>query len=1234
VIRNLFLIVAFLSISVYSAAQMISHQQGNTNSGTEVYCANTQDVLENDLVIIEAKWEDGARNCTVRDAAGVMTFTMQDSISNNNESCSRIGYHVISAAEAGTGKRFGATFGATTATVVVHAYVVRFGAGAPTFSGYAAASGNSTAPSSGTISPTGTEIFVTGFSACYNGSISAPLIGGSSPTASYNVAAYDLTYYTAYTSSQTNIASSATCASGSWTQSIIAFSTGGGGCTNPTSGAPSNFTDTVPNTRKMVFAVSAGSRDSLVSKADYTGDSLASKSVDDTIRCHFLKKMDASYKVYYSYGCDGTNADSDSVQITVIGPSVSYSAWTCSLNVAAIAKDVASTAMADSFTAKSTLPAWVTLTKSGANIGRLTGTPDEILTATDYWIYVWRKGVKADSGTVNISVIDTSCASTVTLTKPANTSVQVGQIVKRAFGGGTFDSLWITAKNPNVDTIAVPVKEQDTVRYRVMAKTASAIYVSLSKKNVCKLATIVDTITSVTGGSVAYSGFPAIDTTDKAIATKSITSMANLDSVLFSGMPPGVTGNKSTGDMTGTPTTIGVYTPKIIGYLNGVKCDSATLSWTIVYPAVTITDVRPDSIYVGENDTVDGTEFGATQGSSTFLIEGSEPTIVSWADTRIVFVMPSLAAGWMDIEVGDGYTTDADSVYCKGASQATQYTLTYNANGGTGSMSPVVYDSNATATAASNGFTRIGYNFTGWNTAANGSGTPRAVGATFTMSANVTLYAQWAIKTYTVTYNANGGSGTMTDASSPYDSNATVTVLSNSFTRLGFTFVSFNTAANGSGTTRAPGSTFAASANVILYAQWTIKNYDIDTTWAGTGSGTWTITEGLSNIDSNTMVHMTATPAAYNKWGGYSGDRTVSGTIDSFRIAANMSITGTFNPYPTYTIDTVIHCTATGCGTVTISPTDLTVDSATACTTWAVPATMDRCDSIVSVGSVSGRSVTTADSVIHIANQNWIDSVFFDTIPAVQYTLTMTNDGHGSTTPTGASQVNAGAATNIEATPAVGYNFVNWTVTAGTAEIALSTDPTTTVTLNDGAATVRANFSIKTYTITGTDVGNGTHGFIPANDSVADSLGTVRVYADADAGNVFSGFSGDTAGGVRVGDTLTVTMSADRAITLTFEPDTVQLTVTIVGTGTVTELPAGKSGLYQYGELCSLVAVYAPPDTFVTWSGASPAHADTVIFVMDRDRSIVATFSDLLPTSGTRRRGWGGFSPAFNRGWR
>ena len=83
------------------------------------------------------------------------------------------------------------------------------------------------------------------------------------------------------------------------------------------------------------------------------------------------------------------------------------------------------------------------------------------------------------------------------------------------------------------------------------------------------------------------------------------------------------------------------------------------------------------------------------------------------------------------------------------------HTVTFDANVGTGTMSPQV--ANVPTALTLNTFTRAGYSFSGWNTQADGLGTNYADGATYDFSANITLYAQWtALPMRTVTFNANG----------------------------------------------------------------------------------------------------------------------------------------------------------------------------------------------------------------------------------------------------------------------------------------------------------------------------------------------------------------------------------------------------------------------------------------------------------------------------------------------
>lgn len=173
---------------------------------------------------------------------------------------------------------------------------------------------------------------------------------------------------------------------------------------------------------------------------------------------------------------------------------------------------------------------------------------------------------------------------------------------------------------------------------------------------------------------------------------------------------------------------------------------------------------------------------------------------------------------------------DADATLHAYWLAATTYSVTYYANGGAGAA-PVdagAYAAGSRVTVLGQGaLSRPGYAFDGWNTASNGTGTSRAAGATFTMpAAAVALYAQWAaLPTRTVAYVANGGSGSVPVDATAYWEGQSVTVLGQgSLLNAGYTFAGWNTEVDGTGTTYAPGATFAMpAAAVTLYARWTLS---------------------------------------------------------------------------------------------------------------------------------------------------------------------------------------------------------------------------------------------------------------------------------------------------------------------------------------------------------------------------------------------------------------------------
>ena len=150
---------------------------------------------------------------------------------------------------------------------------------------------------------------------------------------------------------------------------------------------------------------------------------------------------------------------------------------------------------------------------------------------------------------------------------------------------------------------------------------------------------------------------------------------------------------------------------------------------------------------------------------------------------------------------------------------ATTATITFNANGGTGTMANETESYNTSATLTLNAFTYTSYTFNDWNSEANGDGTAFTNGEFVKFSGSATLYAQWTVGSpaSTVVFNANGGTGTMANET---DNVATALTL-NAFTRSSYTFNDWSTNAIGSGTNYANGATYAFTTSITLYAQWT-----------------------------------------------------------------------------------------------------------------------------------------------------------------------------------------------------------------------------------------------------------------------------------------------------------------------------------------------------------------------------------------------------------------------------
>ena len=222
----------------------------------------------------------------------------------------------------------------------------------------------------------------------------------------------------------------------------------------------------------------------------------------------------------------------------------------------------------------------------------------------------------------------------------------------------------------------------------------------------------------------------------------------------------------------------------------------------------------------------------------------------------------------------------------------TGYTVSYNANGGT-----------STPTSSTSTLT---YKQTYWNTNSSGTGTNYSSGGSYTANAAATLYAIWSTtkgsvtlasaisktsstSTYTISYNANGGSSTPS---------------SQTLTRT--TPYTFNkwAAGSASGTTYSAGASYTPSANITMYATWTTGTTTGSVTLASaisransTETGyTVTLNTNGGTCDTTSLTTTNTRSYTFKEWNtNSSGTGTTYSAEASYSTASNLTLYAIFN---------------------------------------------------------------------------------------------------------------------------------------------------------------------------------------------------------------------------------------------------------------------------------------------------------------------------------------------------
>ncbi|MBQ3005149.1 MAG: InlB B-repeat-containing protein, partial [Clostridia bacterium] len=496
------------------------------------------------------------------------------------------------------------------------------------------------------------------------------------------------------------------------------------------------------------------------------------------------------------------------------------------------------------------------------------------------------------------------------------------------------------------------------------------------------------------------------------------------------------------------------FTPTITGTYH-LRFDVNVAGETHTFSNVRIVETSATNLPTG--NTASSTHyFGEAKTLTSNAYTRTGYTFKGWSTTR-----GATTATYTNAQSVKNLTNIPDStVTLYAVWELNKYTVSYNANGGSGAPSAQTKTHGTALTLSTTKPTREGYTFEGWNTAQNGSGTDYASGGSYTSNASVTLYAQWAPAiTYTVKYDANGGTGTTADSTHVYGTAKALTA--NGFTRTGYTFLGWSksktaTTATYTNKQSVTNLTSESGGTVILYAVWTTSKYTV-TYNANGGSGApsaQTKTHGIAL----TLSSVVPTRTGYT----FSGWNTKSdGTGTNYTSGANYTANSNLTLYAKWTAITyTVKYNANG-GTGTTANSSHVYDTAKALTANGFTRT-----NYVFIGWSKSNTATAAtytdkQSVSNLTTTSGTVNLYAVWVPST-YKITYNANG-GSGAPSAQTKAYGTALTLSSTVPTrTGYTFAGWnTKSDGTGTNYASGASYT----NNAVATLYAKWTAITYTV-------------------------------------------------------------------------------------------------------------------------------------------------------------------------
>lgn len=178
--------------------------------------------------------------------------------------------------------------------------------------------------------------------------------------------------------------------------------------------------------------------------------------------------------------------------------------------------------------------------------------------------------------------------------------------------------------------------------------------------------------------------------------------------------------------------------------------------------------------------------------------------------------------GWYTERDGNGeridLTSNINSDLELYASWTKAFTVSFSANGGSGSMKNMTVPLGKSITLDKNVFTRTGFTFTGWALSSYGTSAYADSATISPTGTSLSLHATWKINIYTVSFDPNGGNGKMSPITMEYNKISTLNPVK--YTRDGYSFVGWATSITSGVILQNLGIYTMGAENTRLYAIW------------------------------------------------------------------------------------------------------------------------------------------------------------------------------------------------------------------------------------------------------------------------------------------------------------------------------------------------------------------------------------------------------------------------------